>query len=52
MTVEYLGQGYSSTNRGCGEIWSPEAVLTAFYAVSIDRTGFWLPVWSGKERGR
>jgi len=51
MTVEYLGARIFLDEIGAaGEIWVARSSLNSIYAVRIDRTGFSLPVWSGKER--
>ena len=51
MTVEYLGARIFLDEIGAaGEIWVARSSLNSIYAGSIDRAGFSLPVWSGKER--
>ena len=51
MTVEYLGARiFLEESKVAGEIWVARSSLNSIYAVSIDRTGFSLPVWSGNER--
>jgi hypothetical protein len=51
MTVEYLGARIFLDEIGAaGKIWVARSSLNSIYAVSIDRAGFSLPVWSAKER--
>jgi hypothetical protein len=51
MTVEYLGARIFLDEIGAtGEIWVARSSLNSIYAVSIDRAGFSLPVWSSSGR--
>jgi len=51
MTVEYLGERiFLEESTAAGEIWVARSTLNSIYAVSIDRAGFSLPVWSCSER--
>jgi Protein of unknown function (DUF2750) len=51
MTVEYLGARIFLDETGAaGEIWVARSSLGSIYAVSIDRAGFSLPVWSSSGR--
>ena len=51
MTVEYLGARIFLDEIGTArEIWVARSSLNSIYAVSIDRAGFSLPVWSSSGR--
>ena len=51
VTVEYLGERiFLEESKATGEIWVARSTLNSIYAVSIDRAGFSLPIWSCSER--
>lgn len=51
MNLEYIGEHiFLQEVESTGQIWVVRGEIGNIYALELDRNGFSLPVWSGRER--